>query len=55
MTLGVAQTRDDNSVDKTIAQADDALYRGKNEGRNRVECVKEKMDLCTLDKETVLN
>jgi len=36
MTFGVAQQTENNSLDFTIKQADDALYAGKEGGRNRV-------------------
>ncbi len=36
MTFGVALHTEHNSIDGTIKQADDALYQGKDEGRNRV-------------------
>lgn len=36
MTFGVAQHRENSSIDGTIKHADDALYAGKESGRNRV-------------------
>ena len=38
VSLGLAQHRMEENVEKTISRADDALYRAKNGGRNRVEC-----------------
>lgn len=37
MTLGVAQLDSDDSWHAIVARADEALYRGKSAGRNRVE------------------
>jgi diguanylate cyclase (GGDEF)-like protein len=37
VSLGLAQHRMEENVEKTISRADDALYRAKNGGRNRVE------------------
>ena len=37
MTLGVAQFADDDNWHAVVARADEALYRGKAAGRNRVE------------------
>ena len=36
MTFGVAEHRENNSIDGTIKHADDALYEGKDSGRNQV-------------------
>jgi len=36
MTFGVAEHLENNSIDGTIKNADDALYQGKERGRNRV-------------------
>ncbi len=39
MTLGVAPMCEDGSVEALLRQADEALYRGKHAGRNRIEVV----------------
>lgn len=39
MTLGVALMRAESSVDALLRQADEALYRGKRAGRDRIEVV----------------
>lgn len=36
MTFGIATFRKDDTLDKCIARADTALYKGKQQGRNRV-------------------
>lgn len=36
LTFGVAEHLPENNIDSTIDNADAALYKGKNEGRNRV-------------------
>ncbi|MBU2490898.1 MAG: diguanylate cyclase [Proteobacteria bacterium] len=36
ISAGVAWMQDDEDVERTISRADEALYRAKNEGRNRV-------------------
>jgi diguanylate cyclase (GGDEF)-like protein len=37
MSLGVAATRDMDEADRLVQVADDALYRAKHAGRNKVE------------------
>ena len=37
VSIGVAPCRDGDSLDSLLARADDALYRAKHAGRNRVE------------------
>ncbi len=37
MTLGVAMIRPGQTIDALLQQADEALYRGKRAGRNRIE------------------
>ncbi|MCX5849258.1 MAG: GGDEF domain-containing protein [Deltaproteobacteria bacterium] len=37
VSIGLAQHRMKEDIDKTISRADEALYRAKNGGRNRVE------------------
>jgi diguanylate cyclase (GGDEF)-like protein len=36
VTLGVAQLRDDDTMDTFVARADECLYKGKNSGKNQV-------------------
>lgn len=36
MTFGVATFNQEDSIDETIKRADDALYKGKSEGKNCV-------------------
>ena len=36
MTLGVAEYRKDETIDRMVKRADDSLYKGKALGRNRV-------------------
>lgn len=36
LTFGVAEHLPENDIDNTIVNADAALYKGKNEGRNRI-------------------
>lgn len=36
LTLGVTVNKDYEMIDDTIKRADDALYKGKGQGRNRV-------------------
>lgn len=38
MTLGVAEFGEGDTIDTTLKRADDALYRGKRQGRNQVVC-----------------
>jgi diguanylate cyclase len=38
VSIGLAEHRTKESIDKTISRADEALYRAKKGGRNRVEC-----------------
>ena len=40
MTIGVSQWRDGETLAEAVARADEALYRGKDEGRNR-SCVEQ--------------
>jgi len=37
ITLGVSECRENENIDACIARADQALYRGKNAGKNHVE------------------
>jgi diguanylate cyclase (GGDEF)-like protein len=37
ITAGIAQIRNDETTDGCIKRADEALYQGKQNGRNRVE------------------
>ncbi len=37
VSIGLAQHRTNEDIEKTISRADEALYRAKNGGRNRVE------------------
>ncbi|WKY47380.1 diguanylate cyclase [Eubacteriaceae bacterium ES3] len=37
ISIGVAQIRDEDTFESLVKRADDALYRGKSSGRNRVE------------------
>jgi len=37
VSVGLAQHRTKEDIEKTISRADEALYRAKNKGRNRVE------------------
>jgi diguanylate cyclase (GGDEF)-like protein len=36
-TFGIAQRRPDERLEDTLARADEALYRGKRNGRDRIE------------------
>ena len=36
LTFGVTSNEDNKTIDDTIRKADDALYEGKNRGRNCV-------------------
>jgi len=38
VSIGVAQYKPGESIIDTFARADEALYRAKQHGRNRVEC-----------------
>ena len=38
VSLGLAEHRIQGNIEKTISRADDALYKAKKRGRNRVEC-----------------
>jgi diguanylate cyclase (GGDEF)-like protein len=38
VSIGIAQYRPGESMTRTVERADRALYRAKNEGRNRIEC-----------------
>ena len=44
MSLGVSMFKNDDTVDTVIKRADDGLYKAKQAGRNRVECVEENVD-----------
>jgi diguanylate cyclase len=37
VSIGLARHRTNENIDKTISRADEALYKAKNNGRNRVE------------------
>ena len=38
VSIGVAQYKPGEAIIETFARADEALYRAKQQGRNRVEC-----------------
>ena len=38
VSIGLTEHRMEENIEKTISRADDALYRAKKGGRNRVEC-----------------
>jgi diguanylate cyclase (GGDEF)-like protein len=38
VSIGVSELQANESADAWVKQADDALYRAKNDGRNRVAC-----------------
>ena len=39
VSLGITEYQLRENLLKTISRADDALYKAKNAGRNRIECV----------------
>jgi diguanylate cyclase (GGDEF)-like protein len=38
VSLGLVEHQMQENIEKTISRADDALYKAKKKGRNRVEC-----------------
>lgn len=45
VSIGVAEMSKNDDIDKVISKADKALYKAKEEGRNRVVCFESGMDL----------